>query len=182
MTSEWEVLISAETLRQRVQELGDAISRDYADREPLLLGILRGAWVFLSDLVRCISVPTRCDFMGVSSYGPSTESQGLVRITSDLSEPVTGQDLIVVEDIVDTGLTIDYLLRNLSARRPRSLKICTLLNKPERRRVEIPLDYVGFNIPNYFVVGYGLDYNQRYRELPFIAALSSSSAAAGLPG
>ncbi|MBI3014855.1 MAG: hypoxanthine phosphoribosyltransferase [Candidatus Tectomicrobia bacterium] len=182
MSNEWEVLISAEALQRRVRELGEAISRDYAGREPLLVGILRGAWVFLADLVRCISIPIRCDFMGVSSYGPQTESQGLVRITSDLSEPVTGQDLLVVEDIVDTGLTIDYLLRNLSARRPRTLKICTLLNKPDRRRVEIPLDYVGFNIPSCFVIGYGLDYNQHHRELPFIATLPPSALSVSPPG
>lgn len=170
-----EVLISARDLERRVAELGAEISRDYGGRNPLLVGILRGAWIFLADLVRRISIPIRCDFMGLSSYGAATASEGVVRITSDLSESVAGQDVLVVEDIVDTGLTLDYLRRNLSSRRPQSLKICTLLNKPARRRVEIPLDYVGFNIPDRFVVGYGLDVNQRYRELPFIALLPAAA-------
>jgi hypoxanthine phosphoribosyltransferase len=169
-----EVLVGAEDLQRRVVELGEQISRDYqADRaNPLLLvGVLKGAVFFLSDLMRCIEIPVELDFMAVASYGSATDSSGVVRILKDLDASIEGRDVLIVEDIVDSGLTLQYLLRNLGSRNPRTLEVCALLTKPERRKVDLPTRYVGFEIPNRFVVGYGLDYAERYRNLPFVAAL-----------
>lgn len=167
-----EVLITEEELQARIAELGKAISADYQGRDLLAVCILRGAVIFLSDLIRQIAVPHEIDFMAVSSYGgTSTESSGVVRILMDLTTSIEGRDVLIVDDIVDTGLTLDYIIDNLKTRRPASLRTCALLNKHERRKVDVPLDYVGFDIPNKFVVGYGLDYDEKYRNLPFIAVL-----------
>ncbi len=166
-----EVLVSAEDLQRRVVELGEEISRDYAGRRLLLVGVLKGAVFFLSDLMRYIDVPVEVDFMAVASYGSATDSSGVVRILKDLDAPIEGRDVLIVEDIVDSGLTLQYLLRNLGSRGPRTLEVCALLTKPERRKVDLPTRYVGFEIPDRFVVGYGLDYAEQHRNLPFVAAL-----------
>jgi hypoxanthine phosphoribosyltransferase len=169
-----EVLVTAEDLQRRVAELGREISADYGgeERQPLLLiGVLKGAVFFLSDLMRFIEVPVEVDFMAVASYGSATDSSGVVRILKDLDAAIEGRDVLIVEDIVDSGLTLQYLLRNLGSRNPRSLEVCALLTKPERRKVDLPTRYVGFEIPDTFVVGYGLDYAERHRNLPFVAVL-----------
>ena len=159
-----------------MHELGQALVRDYAGTEPVLVGVLKGAVVFLADLIRATSIPLTVDFIGLSSYGEGLRSSGVVRITADLSVPIRDRHVLVVEDIIDSGHTIDYLRRNLETRRPRSLKLCALLDKAERREVKVPLDYVGFAIPSEFVVGYGLDHAGRYRNLPYIAALEEEPA------
>ncbi|HWR40917.1 MAG TPA: hypoxanthine phosphoribosyltransferase [Patescibacteria group bacterium] len=169
-----KILISEAELAARTKELGRQISEDYADKEILMIGVLRGAVIFMADLARAISVPVAIDFMAVSSYGISTSSSGVVRILKDLDEVVEGKHLLVVEDIIDTGLTLSYLLENLWSRKPASLRLCTLLNKPDRRKTEVPIDYNGFTIPDHFVVGYGLDYAEKYRNLPFIGILKPS--------
>ena len=151
--------------------LGEEISRDYEGRDLFLVGVLKGAVFFLSDLMRAISVPSEVDFMAVASYGSSTDSSGVVRILKDLDASIEGREVLIVEDIVDSGLTLSYLLRTLKARDPKSLEVCALLTKPERRKVDLPIRYVGFEIPNRFVVGYGLDHAERYRNLPYVAAL-----------
>jgi len=166
-----ETLVEREELQRRIRELGEEISRDYEGRDLLLVGVLKGAILFLSDLMRAIEVPCEVDFMAVASYGSATESSGVVRILKDLDAPIEGRDVLIVEDIVDSGLTLQYLLRNLKARGPRSLEVCALLTKPERRRVDLPTRYVGFEIPNRFAIGYGLDHLERFRNLPFVAAL-----------
>ncbi len=166
-----EVLVSAEALQRRVRELGEEISRDYAGRPLLLIGVLKGAVFFLSDLMRFIDIPVEVDFMAVASYGSATDSSGVVRILKDLDAAIEDRDVVIVEDIVDSGLTLQYLLRNLGSRDPRTLEVCALLTKPERRKVALQAKYVGFEIPNTFVVGYGLDYAERHRNLPFVAAL-----------
>jgi hypoxanthine phosphoribosyltransferase len=166
-----EVLVTAEDLQRRVAELGRQITADYEGRPLLLVGVLKGAVFFLSDLMRYIEVPVEVDFMAVASYGSATDSSGVVRILKDLDAPIEGRDVLIVEDIVDSGLTLQYLLRNLGSRNPASLEVCALLTKPERRKVDLPTRYVGFEIPNRFVVGYGLDYAERYRNLPFVAVL-----------
>jgi hypoxanthine phosphoribosyltransferase len=166
-----EVLVSADDLQRRVAELGAEISRDYIDRDLVMIGVLKGAIVFMADLMRHITVPCELDFMAVSSYGSSTDSSGVVRILKDLDASIEGRNVLIVEDIIDSGLTLQYLLRNLRARNPASLEVCALLTKPERRRVELPTRYVGFEIPNRFVVGYGLDRAQRHRNLRHIAVL-----------
>ena len=166
-----EVLVTAEDLQRRVVELGEQISRDYADRPLLLVGVLKGAVFFLSDLMRFIDIPVEVDFMAVASYGSATDSSGVVRILKDLDASIEDRDVLIVEDIVDSGLTLQYLLRNLGSRNPRSLEVCALLTKPERRKVDLPTRYVGFEIPDRFVVGYGLDYAERHRNLPFVAVL-----------
>jgi hypoxanthine phosphoribosyltransferase len=168
-----EVLFSADEIRARVRELGEAISRDYAGRDLVLAGVLRGAAFFLIDLARAISIPVAVDFIAISNYGPSSKASGVVRIVKDLDEEIAGRDLLVVEDIVDTGLTLGYLLRILRERGPASLKVCTLLDRNVRRIVEPPVAYRGFAVPDKYVVGYGLDYQQRYRNLTYIAALKS---------
>jgi hypoxanthine phosphoribosyltransferase len=166
-----DILVSAEDLERRVVELGAEISRDYAGREPVLIGVLKGAVLFLADLMRELTVPCEVDFMAVSSYGSATDSSGVVRILKDLDNPIEGRDVLIVEDIIDSGLTLHYLLKNLRARNPASLEVCALLTKPERRRVDLPIRYVGFEIPNRFAIGYGLDHGQRYRNLRYVAAL-----------
>ena len=166
-----EVLLSADQIATRVKEIGDQISVDYAGEEILMIGVLRGAVIFMSDLARSISIPVAIDFMAVSSYGASTTSSGIVRILKDLDEEVAGRHLLVVEDIIDSGLTLNYLLDNLHSRKPASIRLVTLLNKPERRKKEVHVDYNGFTIPDHFVVGYGLDYAEKYRNLPFIGIL-----------
>ncbi len=166
-----EVLVSAEDLQRRVAELGAQISRDYAGKPLLLIGVLKGAVFFLSDLMRHVDIPVEIDFMAVASYGSATDSSGVVRILKDLDAAIEGRDVLIVEDIVDSGLTLQYLMRNLGSRNPRTLEVCALLVKPERRKVELPTKYVGFEIEDRFVVGYGLDYAERYRNLPFVAAL-----------
>jgi len=167
-----EVLISEEQLQNRIRELARDIQADYVDVENvLLLCVLKGAYIFLSDLSRLLDIPHEVDFMAVSSYGSGTTSSGAVRIVLDLKQDITGQHVLIVEDIIDSGRTLAYMRRNLLARSPASLRICTLLNKPERREVDVPVDYLGFDIPDKFVVGYGLDYAQHYRNLPFIAVL-----------
>ncbi len=166
-----EVLVTAAALQRRVAELGEQISRDYAGRPLLLVCVLKGAVFFLSDLMRYIEIPVEVDFMAVASYGSATDSSGVVRILKDLDAAIEGRDVLIVEDIVDSGLTLQYLLRNLGSRDPRTLEVCALLTKPERRKVDLPTRYVGFEIPDRFVVGYGLDYAERYRNLPFVAAL-----------
>ncbi len=166
------VLLDSETIQRRVRELGSEITRDYRDKNPHLIVILKGACIFFSDLIRSIDVAISTDFIAVGSYGASTESIGAVRFLKDLDDSIEGKEVLVVEDILDTGLTLHYLLQNLESRNPRSLKVVVLLNKPERRKIQVPVHYVGFEIPDRFVVGYGLDYNQRYRNLPDIRALN----------
>jgi hypoxanthine phosphoribosyltransferase len=166
-----DTLVSAEDLQRRVRELGNEISRDYEGRDLFLVGVLKGAVFFLSDLMRAISVPSEVDFMAVASYGSSTDSSGVVRILKDLDATIEGREVLIVEDIVDSGLTLSYLLRTLRAREPKSLEVCALLTKPERRKVELPIRYVGFEIPNRFAIGYGLDHAERYRNLPYVAVL-----------
>jgi hypoxanthine phosphoribosyltransferase len=166
-----EILVPAEDLARRVRELAAEISRDYEGKDLVLIGVLKGAVFFLSDLMREIDVPCEVDFMAVASYGSATKSSGVVRILKDLDAVIEGRDVLIVEDIVDSGLTLQYLLRNLAGREPRSLDVCALLIKPERRKVELQTKYVGFEIPNRFAIGYGLDYGERYRNLPYVAAL-----------
>jgi hypoxanthine phosphoribosyltransferase len=168
-----DVLVSAEQLQRRVRELGAEISRDYAGGTLLLVGVLKGAVFFLADLMRAIDIAVEVDFMAVASYGSATDSSGVVRILKDLDVAIEGRDVLIVEDIVDSGLTLQYLLRNLGARDPRTLGVCALLTKPARREVELPIRYVGFEIPDAFVVGYGLDHDERHRNLPFVAALEA---------
>ncbi len=176
-----EVLIDQEALQRRIAELGEEISADYAGRDLLLVGVLKGAVFFMAvpkgavffmaDLMRGLSIPCEIDFMAISSYGDSTDSSGVVRILKDLDINIEGRDVLVVEDIIDSGLTLSYLMRNLEAREPASLEICALLTKPERREIEVPVRYVGFEIPNRFVIGYGLDFGERYRNLPYVGVL-----------
>jgi hypoxanthine phosphoribosyltransferase len=166
-----ETLIGTEELQAKVTKLGRQISEDYRGRNPLLICLLRGAVVFLSDLIRATDIPLEMDFMAISSYGDSTESSGVVRLMMDLKSNITGRDVLIVEDIVDTGRTLAYILDNLRTRRPADVKVCALLSKPSRREVEVELDYLGFDIPDKFVVGYGLDYAENYRNLPFIGVL-----------
>ena len=171
-----EVLISTEQIQTRIKELGAEITRDYAGRNPLLIGVLKGACFFLSDLLRAIDTRLSIEFMAISSYGSSTRTSGEVRIMKDLDVPIEGRDILVVEDIVDTGLTLSYLLSNLQSRGAASVKLAALLDKFERRQKEVTIDYLGFKIPDEFVVGYGLDFAERYRNLPFIAVLKSTES------
>jgi hypoxanthine phosphoribosyltransferase len=166
-----EVLIDRDVLQQRIQELGDEISTDYTGRDLLLIGVLKGAVFFMADLMRNLTIPCEIDFMAISSYGDSTDSSGVVRILKDLDINIEGRDVLIVEDIIDSGLTLSYLMRNLEARGPASLEICALLTKPDRREAEVPVRYVGFEIPNRFVIGYGLDFAERYRNLPYVGIL-----------
>ncbi|MEA2272449.1 MAG: hypoxanthine phosphoribosyltransferase [Solirubrobacteraceae bacterium] len=168
-----EILVQPDDLRRRVRELAHEISHDYADKSLLLVGVLKGAVFFLSDLMRDLDIPCEVDFMAVASYGSATDSSGVVRILKDLDTAIEGRDVLIVEDIVDSGLTLQYLLRNLGARDPRSLEVCALLIKPDRRKVELHTRYVGFEIPNKFAIGYGLDHAERYRNLPYVAALAT---------
>ena len=166
-----EILIDEETLQARIRELGAEVSADYAGRDLLLVGVLKGAVFFMADLMRELSVPCEIDFMAISSYGAATDSSGVVRILKDLDINVAGRDVLVVEDIIDSGLTLSYLMRSLTARKPATLEVCALLTKPERREIDVPVRYVGFEIPNKFVIGYGLDFAERYRNLPYVAVL-----------
>ena len=166
-----EILIDAETLQGRIRELGEEISADYDGRDLLLVGVLKGAVFFMADLMRELTVPCEIDFMAISSYGAQTDSSGVVRILKDLDINIAGRDVLVVEDIIDSGLTLSYLMRNLKARKPATLEICALLTKPERREIDVPVRYVGFEIPNKFVIGYGLDFAERYRNLPYVGVL-----------
>jgi hypoxanthine phosphoribosyltransferase len=171
-----EILVQADDLQHRVRQLGAEISRDYEGRNLVLVGVLKGAVFFLSDLMRNIEIPCEVDFMAVASYGSATDSSGVVRILKDLDAAIEGRDVLIVEDIVDSGLTLQYLLRSLGARNPATLEVCALLTKPERRKVELPTRYVGFEIPNRFAIGYGLDHAERYRNLPYVAALATTSS------
>jgi hypoxanthine phosphoribosyltransferase len=166
-----EVLIDQDTLAGRVAELGAEVSADYEGRDLLLIGVLKGAVFFMADLMRHLTVPCEVDFMAISSYGDATDSSGIVRILKDLDINIEGRDVLVVEDIIDSGLTLSYLIRNLESREPSSLEVCALLTKPSRREIDVPVRYVGFEIPNKFVVGYGLDFAERYRNLPYVGVL-----------
>ena len=165
------VVVSAEDIQTKIIELAATIDADYADREPLLVGVLKGAVMFMSDLARALSRPSTMEFMACSSYGSSTSSSGVVRILKDLDRDIAGRHVLIVEDIIDSGLTLSWLIKNLESRQPASLSVCTLLRKPDAVTVDVPVRYVGFDIPNEFVVGYGLDYAERYRDLPFIGTL-----------
>src|SRR3982074_754792 len=176
-----EILVQADDLQHRVRELGAEISRDYDGRNLVLVGVLKGAVFFLSDLMRHIDIPCEVDFMAVASYGSATDSSGVVRILKDLDAAIEGRDVLIVEDIVDSGLTLQYLMRSLGCRDPAPLEVCALLKKPERRKVELPTRYVGFEIPNRFAIGYGLDYEERYRNLPYVDALTPTSSPSGSP-
>ncbi|MBJ7243211.1 MAG: hypoxanthine phosphoribosyltransferase [Solirubrobacteraceae bacterium] len=166
-----EILVQPDQLKERVRALGVQISADYEGRDLLLVGVLKGATFFLADLMRNITAPCELDFMALASYGSQTDSSGVVRILKDLDAPIEGRDVLIVEDIVDSGLTLQYLLRNLGARDPASLEVCSLLTKPERRKADVPIKYVGFEIPNRFAIGYGLDHAERWRNLPYVASL-----------
>ena len=168
-----EILIDENTLAARVAELGAEVSADYQGRDLLLIGVLKGAVFFMADLMRHLTVPCEVDFMAISSYGDATDSSGIVRILKDLDINIEGRDVLVVEDIIDSGLTLSYLIRNLESREPASLEVCALLTKPTRREIDVPVRYVGFEIPNKFVVGYGLDFGERYRNLPYVGVLQA---------
>lgn len=170
-----EILLSEEQIQRRVVELGERISTDYAGRNPLLVGVLKGVLLFMADLLRAIHIPVEVDFMAVSSYSTEVRDQGFVRMVKDLEIPVTDRHVLFIEDVIDTGLTLNYLLRNLRAQKPASLEVCVLFNKPERRIIEIPIKYLGFDLPDLFVVGYGLDHRERYRNLPFLGLLKSNA-------
>jgi hypoxanthine phosphoribosyltransferase len=167
-----KILITTRTIKNRIAKLGAQIDRDYKGKEITIIGILKGSFIFVSDLVRDIKVPVRIDFMEVASYGDGKESSGVVKFVKDLTYSIEGKHVILVDDIIETGLTMDYLIRNLRTRKPKSLKICCLLNKPQNRKIEVPVDYIGFNIEDKFVLGYGLDYQQLYRNLNAIGYLS----------
>ena len=166
-----DVLIEEEALQRRIGELGAQISADYEGRDLLLVGVLKGAVFFMADLMRTLTIPCEIDFMAISSYGAATDSSGVVRILKDLDINIEGRHVLVVEDIIDSGLTLSYLMRNLESREPESLEICALLTKPERREIDVSVRYVGFEIPNRFVIGYGLDFAERYRNLPYVGVL-----------
>src|ERR1700729_772279 len=176
-----EILIGEDDLQARIRELGAELSADYAGREVLLVGVLKGAVFFMADLMRSLTIPCEIDFMAISSYGASTDSSGVVRILKDLDINIEGRHVLVIEDIIDSGLTLSYLVRNLESREPASLEVCALLTKPERREMEVEVRYVGFEIPNRFVIGYGLDFAERYRNLPYVGVLDDELMA-GAPG
>lgn len=169
-----EILIPAEELQKRIKEMGRDISRDYASMNPLLVGVLKGIVFFIADLLRVITVSVELDFLAVSSYSADSRNNGLVRLAKDLEISITGRHVLFVEDVIDTGLTLNYLLRNLQARQPASLEVCVLFNKPKNRLIEIPIKYKGFDLPDRFVVGYGLDYREKYRNLPYVGLLKPS--------
>ena len=168
-----EILIDEETLSARIAELGAEVCADYQGRDLLLIGVLKGAVFFMADLMRTLTIPCEIDFMAISSYGAQTDSSGVVRILKDLDINIEGRHVLVVEDIIDSGLTLSYLMRNLEAREPASLEVCALLTKPERREIDVPVRYIGFEIPNRFVIGYGLDFAERYRNLPYVGVLDT---------
>ena len=164
-------IVTQEEMRTRIKELGRQIMADYADKDLILVGVLKGAFAFYADIARAIRIPLRVDFLVVTSYGSKSKSSGKVKMVTDLTEDIAGRDVLLVEDIVDSGLTLQYLMRTLSKRKPKSIRACALLSKPARRQVDVTVDYVGFEIPNNYVVGYGLDYQQKYRNLPYLAVL-----------
>jgi hypoxanthine phosphoribosyltransferase len=170
-----QVLITKTELETRIAEMGTQISADYAGQDPLLVGVLRGVFVFMADLVRAITIPINVDFIGITRYGPSTRTQGVVRLTKDLDVLMQGRHVLFVEDVIDTGLTLRYILRTLETRQPASLRVCTLFDKPRVRLVDLDIAYTGFMLPDEFVVGYGLDYDEQYRHLPFIGVLKPES-------
>ena len=176
------ILVTEEQLRDEIARMGSRLAREYEGKDLLLVGVLRGAIMFIVDLARAIDLPLTMDFMAVASYGASTETSGIVRILKDLDSSIEGKDVLVVEDIIDSGLTLNYILETLRNRNPASLRVCTLLNKAERRRVDVPIDYVCFDIPDEFVVGYGLDFNQIYRNLPFVGVLKPETYSRVLNG
>ena len=169
-----ETLVEANALQRRVRALGKEVSRDYVGRDLLMVCVLKGAVFFASDLMRHVDVPCELDFMAVASYGSATDSSGVVRILKDLDAPIEGRDVLIIEDIVDSGLTLQYLLRSLGARNPATVEVCALLTKPDRRKVDLPVKYVGFEIADCFAIGYGLDHAERYRNLPYVAALAGT--------
>jgi hypoxanthine phosphoribosyltransferase len=175
-----EILVQPDALKERVRALGRQVTADYQGRDLMLVGVLKGAIFFLADVMRAIDLPCEVDFMAVASYGSATDSSGVVRILKDLDTPIQGRDVLIVEDIVDSGLTLQYLMRNLGARGPSSLEVCALLTKPERRKVDVPIRYVGFEIPDRFAIGYGLDHAERFRNLPYVAALAGDASAAAV--
>jgi hypoxanthine phosphoribosyltransferase len=164
-------IVTQEEMRARIRELGKQITADYTGKDLVLVGVLKGAYAFYADLARAIRIPMRVDFIVVASYGSRAKTSGKVKMVTELTEDIKGKHVLLVEDIVDSGLTIQYLVKQLSKRKPQSVKVCTLLNKPERRAIDVPLAYIGFNIPDKYVVGYGLDYQQQYRNLPYLAVL-----------
>ena len=164
-------IVTQEAMRARIRELGRQITADYAQKDLIMIGILKGAYVFYADLARAIGLPLKVDFLVVSSYAGKARSSGKIKVLTELTEDIAGRDVLLVEDIVDSGCTVQHLRKAIGARKPKSIKVCALLNKPDRRQVEVVVDYVGFNIPNKFVVGYGLDYQQKYRNLPYLAVL-----------
>jgi hypoxanthine phosphoribosyltransferase len=166
-----EILISEENLRQRVTEIAGQVSRDYAGLNPLLVGVLKGVLFFMSDLLQSLTIHAEIDFIAISNYSPETRQRGMVRLVKDLEIPIEGRHILFVEDVIDTGLTLNYILSNLRSRHPASLEVCVLFNKPNHRLIEIPIKYKGFDLPDRFVVGYGLDYREKYRNLPFVALL-----------
>jgi hypoxanthine phosphoribosyltransferase len=164
-------IVTQEEMRARIKELGKQIANDYAGKDLVLVGVLKGAYAFYADLARAIRIPMRVDFLIVTSYGSQSKTSGKVKVITELTEDIKGKDVLLVEDIVDSGLTVQYLIKSLSKHKPKSIKVCTLLSKPERRTIDVPLEYIGFKIPNKYVVGYGLDYQQKYRNLPYLAVL-----------
>ncbi len=161
-------LISEKRIKKRVKELAEEISRDYKGKNPVLIGVLKGSFVFFADLIRNLKIPVTCDFISIASYGKETKTSGKIKLEKDLRESLSGKDVLIIEDIVDTGLSLSYLLKYLTKKRPKSLAICALLDKPARRKLKIKIDYIGFKVPNKFVVGYGIDYNEKFRSLPYI--------------
>ena len=164
-------IVTQEQMRTRIREMGRQISADYAGKDLVLVGILKGAYAFYADLARAIRIPVRVDFLVVTSYGSRAKTSGKVKLVTELTEEITGRDVLLVEDIVDSGLTVQHLIKSLTRKKPRSIRVCTLLSKPDRRVVDVHVEYVGFKIPNRYVVGYGLDYQQKYRNLPYLAVL-----------
>jgi len=177
-----EVLIPEESINQRVSELGAAISQDYEGRNPLFIGVLKGVFFFMADLLRKVTIPVEVDFIAISSYSLEARDKGFVRLVKDLDTPITGRHVLFIEDVVDTGLTLNYLLQNLNSRSPASLEVCTIFNKPHHRLIDLSLKYVGFDLPDRFVVGYGLDYRERYRNLPYVALLKAQTITPALRG
>ncbi|MBD0316628.1 MAG: hypoxanthine phosphoribosyltransferase [Nitrospiraceae bacterium] len=172
-------IVTQEQMRTRIRELGRQISADYAGKELVLVGVLKGAYAFYADLARAIRIPVRVDFIVAASYGSGAKTSGKVKVMTELTEDIKGKDVLLVEDIVDSGLTVQHLLKSMAKKKPRSVKVCTLLSKPERRVVHVPVEYVGFKIPDKYVVGYGLDYQQKYRNLPYLAVLDQTEESKG---
>lgn len=177
-----EIILSQEAIQKRVAELGKAISKDYARSNPLLVGVLKGVVFFMADLLRSITIPVEVDFIAISSYSPETRGQGFVRLVKDLEIPIQGRHILFIEDVIDTGLTLNYILNNLRARQPASLEVCVLFDKAERRLIDIPIKYKGFDLPDRFVVGYGLDHREKYRNLPFVGLLKPEVFQSGNKG